>query len=915
MCVFLESSFMKIQKCLFIFLMLPVGLFANYNIDSLRIIIKTGPDTAKLIAYEHLSKIYMSKDLDSSLLIYEEGKKLAELLQKPPQMNLFPTNLATFYYQKGEFEKAVFYFLEALKISEKHKDSTRIAQTLNNLGIINMFSGENEKALEYLQRSKIIKQQLKNNELTIAITNMNIGIIYKNIENYDEAYEYFMMALPEIEKQDAKSALAPIYNNIGIIFLFRQQYDQALNYYLKAEIYADSYLQDYSRAVLMQNIGECYMFLKKTQKALSYLNKGLELALEKENLHVQKNIYNVLCDYYLDKGDYRLAFKYREKYDAARYSVLNLEKKKMIEELQTKYETEKKDQENLLLNEQIHVKELETLRQKNINKLLILAVIFVLSLIILMTYFLQRINKINVKLKQSSEDLQKLNVDLNESKNKIEAALDFKTQFIANMSHEIRTPLNIIIGFNAMLKKNISSPKLLSFIDAIDVSSNNLLQLLNDILDLSKMEAGKMVLSPDSINLSTMLEDIRKLFSLRAEEKSLDFSIVLDPMVPTGLMVDEVRLRQVLVNLIGNAIKFTESGFVKLSVFPGPSKPGYIISSSVTDLIFEIEDSGTGIAEKDQTEIFESFKQIKTHNQKKLGGTGLGLPISKRLTEMMGGKILVSSEVGKGSKFTVQLTNIPILPQSSNIRKNAANLSMLTDIIFSKGCIVVADDEELNRNLIKAYFEGTPITLIEAESGEEAIAMTQKHHPDLVLMDLKMPGKNGFEAAREIKNDMETKHIPVIAITASHLLDDQIEEDKELFAGFISKPVFITELFEEASRFIPHSHKFSPEDAANLESEFERMIIKDRLSISPNAIYSLENAFMLQWTNVFQSNSMNKILEFSENLKAFANSNHINALQNYADDISYNGKSFDIDKVMVLVKKFPEIIQSLKLTN
>jgi signal transduction histidine kinase/CheY-like chemotaxis protein len=895
--------------------MLPVYLFADYNIDSLWQIAKNAPDTARLNAYERLSNIYMSKDFDTSYLIYEEGKALAEKLQKAPQINLFLTNLATIYYQKSEFEKAVLYFLEALKVSEKFKDTARIAQTLNNLGIINMYAGENEKALDYLQRSIIIKQQLKNNELTVAITNMNIGIIYKNLGNYDLAYEYFMMALPEIEKQEKKSVLAPIYNNIGIVFLFRKQYDKALEYYLKAETFADNYLPAYSRAVYMQNIGECYIFLKKPQKAFTYLNKGLELALEKGNLHVQKNIYSVLCDYYLDEGDYHSAYKYREKYDAVRDSVLNLEKKTMFDELQTKYETEKKTQENLLLNEQIRVKELEASRQKNINKFLILFVVFVMSVIILLTYFIRRINKINIQLKKTSEDLQKLNVDLNVSKNEIEAALGFKTQFIANMSHEIRTPLNIIIGFNSMLKKNISDTKLLSFVDAIDVSSSNLLQLLNDILDLSKMEAGKMVLSPDSINLLVMLDDIRKLFSLRAEEKALDFSIDLDPAVPTGLMIDEVRLRQVLVNLIGNAIKFTESGFVKLRVFAGHSKPGQVFSSNVTDLIFEVEDSGTGIAAKDQSEIFESFKQLKPHNQKKLGGTGLGLPISKRLTEMMGGKILVSSEVGRGSKFIVKLNNVPILPRESNIQKNHKNLSVFTDIIFSKGCIVVADDEDLNRSLIKAYFENTQIEIIEADSGEEAIIMTQKHHPDLVLMDLKMPDKNGFEAAREIKNDLTTKHIPIIAITASHLLDDQNKEDRELFVGFISKPVFITELFNETSRFITHTHKFNPEDVLNQETEFERMIKNDRLTISADAVYLLENEFIPQWTKVFQSNSMNQILEFSDIVKAFAERNKILVLQNYADEISYNGKSFDIDKILILIKKFPEIIQSLKLTN
>jgi two-component system sensor histidine kinase EvgS len=518
-------------------------------------------------------------------------------------------------------------------------------------------------------------------------------------------------------------------------------------------------------------------------------------------------------------------------------------------------------------------------------------------------------------LQKSTDELQRLNIDLNLSKVQIESALEFKTQFIANMSHEIRTPLNIIIGFNSMLKKSLTDPKLHTFIDAIDVSSNNLLQLLNDILDLSKMEAGKMQLAPESMNLSNLLEDIRKLFVLKAEEKGIDLSIEIDHAVPRGLILDEVRLRQVLLNLMGNAIKFTDDGFVKLRVFVDPVNSAIISSFDTTNLIFEIEDSGIGISENDQTEIFESFKQAKTHNLKRLGGTGLGLPISKRLTELIGGKILVTSKLGKGSKFSVVLKNIPVVQIEDPTKRSPGTLNDFTDIEFGAGTLIIADDEDLNRSLIKACFENTRVVVLEAQNGVEVIELTRKNNPNVVLMDLKMPVKDGFEAAAEIKNDEKTQNIPILAFSASQLFGSNDFPNRQLFAGFISKPVFLTELYEEIARFIPHTRKSNDNDLINGTSEFDKLIKIDKNSISPKTFESLQNLFITEWDQINQTNSMNKILEFSNNLKTFASENNLDALTYYSNEIITSSTSFDIDRVMSQIKKFPEIIQILKPNN
>ncbi len=907
---------MKIKYFFLFVWMFPLFLSARINVDSLKIIIKTAPDSVKIAACEELSNYYKSTHFDSCLIICQEGIKLADKLLKPPKMNGFRTTIGTAYMEKGNYESAITYFIEALKISEKYNDTVRIAQAFNNLGTVNMYAKKNDKALEYYQKAKAIKLKLRNNGFTVAIADMSIGIVYKNLKNYDEAYKYYMLALPGIEKSQEKGALAAIYNNIGGIFLFRKQYDIALNYYLLAEKFDDPNLQSYNRAVMLQNIGECYVFLNKPREAFLYLEKSLQIARDQGILRVQKNIYNVLCDYYVFKGDFYQAYLYRGKHDVVKDSMFNIEKTEKIEELQTKYETEKKDQQNQLLSNKFHTEELENQKQKRINRLLILIASIILLSTLLLVYFSHRLRKANIRLTKNAEELHDLNLDLQTSKNQVEAALEFKSQFIANMSHEIRTPLNIIIGFNAMIRKNVTDPKLITFIDAIEVSSNNLLQLLTDILDLSKMEAGKMQLAPENIDLRNMLEDIRKLFVIRAEEKGIDFSIAVQNSVPKGLMLDEVRLRQVLVNLIGNAIKFTDSGFVRLNVYDDTSKKNAVISSSsVSDLIFEIEDSGTGISKKDQTEIFESFKQVKTHSQKRLGGTGLGLPISKRLTEMMGGKILVSSEIEKGSKFSVHFKNIPIIQLATPEKRSTGNLTDLTDIIFEKGSLLIADDEDLNRSLIKACFENTKVTVFEAKNGIEAVEMAQVHKPNLVLMDLLMPDMDGFEAATILKNDEDTATLPIFAFTASHLFDDNYVLNKELFSGFISKPVLVTELYEEVARIIPHTRKSSPANLIYDETSLENTFINDKISMTPETYKTLELVFLQNWSDIYQTNSMNRILEFFNKLDAFANEKNLSALKNYSEEIIASGKSFDIDKVMILLKKFPEIIQLLKSIN
>ena len=346
-----------------------------------------------------------------------------------------------------------------------------------------------------------------------------------------------------------------------------------------------------------------------------------------------------------------------------------------------------------------------------------------------------------------------------------EAATQAKSEFLANMSHEIRTPMNAILGFTELLEGTIKDDEQQKeYLNSISSSGKTLLSLINDILDLSKIEAGKLKIQYKPINARSIFKEIRQIFSQKVEEKGLDLCIDLDPELPS-LVLDEVRIRQILFNLVGNAIKFTHKGYIKVSVkktYKGDDR-------SKVDFIFSVKDTGIGIPEKQQDLIFESFEQQEGQSHAQYGGTGLGLAISRRLAVMMNGEIKLESEQGRGSTFSVHLRDVLVAPDT-DLEKDDVSQDY-TSLIFEPATILIVDDTESNRTLLKGYLNFAPFKFIEADNGQTGIDYAQKYKPDLILMDIKMPVLNGCEATRRLKASDELKHIPVIIVTASAMKD------------------------------------------------------------------------------------------------------------------------------------------------
>ncbi|AFM05908.1 signal transduction histidine kinase [Bernardetia litoralis DSM 6794] len=396
------------------------------------------------------------------------------------------------------------------------------------------------------------------------------------------------------------------------------------------------------------------------------------------------------------------------------------------------------------------------------------------------------------KVKERTSELMATNEDLKKAKEQAEAATKTKEQFLSTMSHEIRTPLNAIIGMTHLLKNDRLEGEMAENIEILEFSAQNLLSLINSVLDISKMEAGKMAFEQAEFDLPILIQNTVEIFKARAEEKNIFLRSNIDKNIPKSLLGDSTRLSQILNNLIGNAIKFTDEGTVTITVRLLHHK------TEKVELLFAISDTGIGISSEKINSIFEDFSQAEEDTSRKYGGTGLGLAITKQLVELQGGTINVMSTMMVGSTFSFQLGF-----KIGKIQAITANLPDATNIKNLKGVrILIVEDNKVNQILVRKFLNNWGASSQIAENGQIALDLFKKDNFDVVLMDLQMPVMDGYESARQMRllEENTDKFTPIIALTASTLLNERERIIQVGMNDFLSKPFNPNELYKKIAQ-------------------------------------------------------------------------------------------------------------------
>ena len=486
-----------------------------------------------------------------------------------------------------------------------------------------------------------------------------------------------------------------------------------------------------------------------------------------------------------------------------------------------------------------------------------------------------------------------------------------KSEFLANMSHEIRTPMNAIVGFTQLLQERLKGADEQRFVNSIATSGRTLLALINDILDLSKIEAGKLELRPAPTRLRRLVDESCAVFAQMAADKSLTLRAAVAPNVPQVVQLDATRLQQVLFNLIGNAIKFTEVGGVTVQVTAEQALDGQSVALRIA-----IEDTGVGIPEEELPQIFQPFVQSESHRYKGLSGTGLGLSISRRLVEMMGGEISAQSATTGGARFEIALPQVPLAVQVAEDRASTDGRRGLRALPPSS--ILVVDDVAENRDLLLAMLSDSDHRVITAEDGAQALDLIRQHRPDVVLMDLRMPVMSGEAALRSLRSlrslraEEAIAGTPVIAVTASP--GELRKQAAKGFDGYLTKPFTQTELYGALREVLAGGQAAGATESGDRRAADTEAAVAGAATL---ADWGSEQRARLQalartrWLPLKSSLRLREAAAFGRELEACGTAANDQDIRDYGQRLAAAAKRIDLTTIQSLLDQFPAQVSAL----
>lgn len=686
------------------------------------------------------------------------------------------------------FDQALRELNRALELSRAVNHQRLIALSSSLMAQLHYVRHENDKAATELQRAISIQREI-GDEAGLAYSYLNYGKIFTAKRIFERATEYFDLSETLYTKLGDTEGLGNIDLNRGVLYLNTSERPHAaLSFFNSAEEKLKASTNEYERVRIHFYKARALLAIGKLDQAMAEANKSLFLAKKNNFGGMIQHTYWVQSRIQEEAGNHAEALSLLKVNNQMRDSLYNLNKEALASDASARYGV---DAMKSTVSE-LTKRQAENERTLKVNKLTTILSVALITILSLLTLSLYKNNNLRAR---ANDLLQKKNSELVTAKENAEKASLAKAQFLSTITHELRTPLYAVTGLTHLLLEESPTENQKEHLNSLKFSGEYLLSLINNILDLNKLEAKKVEMLESSFNLKKRITDVLVALKNSAEEKKTQLHLEFDPEIPKKLKGDPLKISQILINLVGNSIKFTENGDIWVRV----KKSGQ--DGALVKLRFEIEDTGEGISKEKQKAIFENFTQGSLQINRKFGGTGLGLSIVKNLLNLMDSEIHLESELGKGSVFYFELSFEALEPAAPQDPKsdNVIPEPLSNDYMHNKKILIV-EDNKINQMITRKILEKNKVICDVADNGTVAIAKVENHHFDLILMDIHMPGISGIEATKEIRKFNET--IPIIALTAVTLEESLDEFYLNGFNDIIPKPFKTEEFFQKINKYL-----------------------------------------------------------------------------------------------------------------
>lgn len=750
---------------------------------------RQGDDTRQVEAECLVSALLLDLGHVQETAIKLEGLKVQARQLNEPRVKALVAKLEGQYLEKmGSYQLALEAFDLALAGFQAVKDDRRTAESLIGLGLVYFRLDRPEDAAKFWEHAREIYRQLGDG-FGEARTLNNLGVLAKNRGEFGKALDFYRRA--EVIQHQAKNfnALADLANNMANLSRLMKDDKAAITYHLRALALREA-LEDKARiADSCFNLAEIYLNNKQPALARPYLERANNLATATAHRSLLVDLKELESLALEQAGDLGGALERHKAFYQARKTLMSEEAARKAADMRERYETDRQAKQIELLKKE------QAVRQARLRMLVGGSLSLLAVLVLLAARFRLKV--------RTSRKIEAQNRNLDEANHRLEQANAFKTMFLASTSHELRTPVNAILGLTGLLRQGyLAESERRRYLETISHSADGLLHLLNDILDVGKIEAGKLEVEQIPLNLRQVIEEAVLLLSSKAQEKGLALTLDIDEALPAALVGDPGRIRQMALNLLSNAVKFTNTGSVACAVQVIDRREGQV------SIRLSVRDTGPGIPAPVQAKLFAAYAQGDASTMRNFGGTGLGLFITRQLAHLMGGEVGLESEEGVGSQFWV---NLPLAIGAESAAITAVPAP--TGNFGFRGRVLVADDNPGNRMVAEALLRQEGLEVVGVENGQMAVEALTGGPFDLVFLDGRMPVLDGLATAQEVRRLERLGTIRVnrlVALTGQVQLGDR---ERLLAAGFdayVAKPLERDELRNVLGQFLAPAEQPQP---------------------------------------------------------------------------------------------------------